>query len=95
MNSDTSIVNFSDLTCFLVIGILPLYNKSVFSRNGAAKPDTKPDGDTLEVVDEYKYLESMGTNDGRYFQEIICRLLQAHCAFQRKKGLLTSPEIKI
>lgn len=35
----------------------------VDSRNEAAKPDTKLDCDTLEVVEEYKHLGSTITNE--------------------------------
>lgn len=65
----------------------------VCSRNEAAKPDIKLDGETLEVVDEYKYLGSTITNDGGCAKEIKCRLQQARCSFQKKKSLLTSRNI--
>jgi len=62
------------------------------SRNeAAAKPDTKLDGAILEAVDGYKYLGSRRTSDGVCDKET--RLRQARCAFQKKKGLLTSKNI--
>jgi len=51
------------------------------NRNKAAKPDIKLDDDTLEAVDEYKYLGSTITNDGGCDKEIRYRLQQARCAF--------------
>lgn len=59
----------------------------IYSRNEADKLDIQLDGDTLEVVDEYKYLGSTITSDGRCAKEIRCRLRQARCAFQKKEGL--------
>jgi len=67
----------------------------VCSRNEAARPNIKLDGEALKVVDEYKYLGSTITNDGRCVKEIKSRLQQARCAFQKKKNLLTSRNIDL
>lgn len=40
------------------------------SRNETVKPDIKLDDDTLEAVDEYKYLGSTITGDGGCDKEI-------------------------
>lgn len=40
--------------------------------------------DTSDQVNEYKYLESNETEDGRSSKGIINRINQAKCAFQNK-----------
>jgi len=64
----------------------------ICSRNEAAKPDIKLIGEILEVV---KYLGSTITNDGGCAKEIRCKLRQARCAFQKRKGLFTSRNIDL
>lgn len=78
---------WSSVQCFIYIRIV------VKPLSEAAKPDIKLDGDTLEVVDEYKYLGSMIING--YTREIRRRLQQARCAFKKRKGLFTSRNIDI
>lgn len=63
------------------------------SQNEINKPVSKLDGSILEVINEYKYLESMITNDGRYTRDIKCRLHQARYTFHRMAVLLTSNNI--
>jgi hypothetical protein len=46
-------------------------------------------------VNEYKYLESTITEDGRSIREIISRINQAKCAFQSKKNMFISRNIDI
>ncbi|XP_050527166.1 uncharacterized protein LOC126897529 [Daktulosphaira vitifoliae] len=58
----------------------------VCGRNQTANWDINLDGDTLEVFNEYNYLGSIDTDDGKFAQEIRCRLQQACCAFQKKKN---------
>jgi len=67
----------------------------IHNKKEAAKPDIKLDGETVEIVDEYKYLGSTITNDGRCAKEIKYRLQQARCAFQKRKGLLTLRNIDL
>jgi hypothetical protein len=53
------------------------------------------DGDTLEQVNEYKYLGSTITEDGRSTREIISKINHAKCAFQSKKNMFISRNIDV
>ena len=46
--------------------------------------------ETLKVIDEFCYLASKITYDGRSSEDIKCRLAMARKAFVKKRNLLTS-----
>lgn len=51
--------------------------------------------DTLEQVNEYKYLGNKKTEDGRSTREIISRINQAKCTLQSKKNMFSSRNIDL
>uniref|UniRef100_A0A8D8XEA4 Craniofacial development protein 2 n=1 Tax=Cacopsylla melanoneura TaxID=428564 RepID=A0A8D8XEA4_9HEMI len=55
----------------------------------------KLEDEILQQVTEYKYLGSLITNDGTSRKEIISRIGQAKCAFNKKKELFTSRSIDL
>jgi len=67
----------------------------VCSANEGTQTQIALDGNTLEQVNEYKYLRSTITKDGRSTREIISRINQAKCAFQSKKNMFISRSIDI
>jgi len=67
----------------------------VCSRNERTQTQIALDGGTLEQVNEYKYLGSTITEDGRSTREIISRIYQDKCAFQSKKNMFISRNIDI
>jgi len=64
-------------------------------RNETISPQITLDNDTLQQIDEYKYLGNIITSDERCTREIKNRIGQAKCAFYKKKGLLTSNNIDL
>lgn len=56
----------------------------VWGRNEVVKPYIILDGNTLETVDECKYLGSMINNYGGCAQEIRWKLQQAQCVNSKK-----------
>ncbi|VVC42051.1 Hypothetical protein CINCED_3A009450 [Cinara cedri] len=53
------------------------------------------DNESLQQVQEYKYLESLITAEGTSKKEIVSRINQAKCAFNKKKNLFTPRRIDI
>jgi len=52
-------------------------------------------GDTMQRVNEYKYLRSKITEDGRTTREIVSRIIQVECVFQNMKNMFISRNIRI
>lgn len=63
------------------------------SNDGRTKANIKLNGEMIEEVDEFVYLGSRITKDGRSKDDIISRIRQAKVAFNSKHGLLTNKGI--
>ena len=67
----------------------------VCSKRGEAKTNINLGKQKLEEVEEFSYLGSRITNDGRSKKEIVSSIAQAKRAFYKKKNLLTAENTSI
>lgn len=67
----------------------------VCSRNDENKTAIELRNETIQEVNEFTYLGSKITNDGRSSKEIISRIAQAKNAFYKKKNLFTAKNISL
>lgn len=49
----------------------------------------------LKQKEPFKYLETLITNDGKNYKEVIVRIAKAKMGFQKKKSILTNTKISI
>ena len=67
----------------------------VCSRNGENQTSIELRNEKIQEVNEFNYLGSKITNDGRSSREILSRIAQAKNAFYKKKNLFTARNISL